>query len=252
MNGHNCRSTNGADIAASKGILVCNSAGNSGNGEWHYVGAPADADSIITVGAVDAKGKLAGFSSRGPSVDGRVKPTVCAMGEATFVSTTSGTVMSGNGTSFSSPVLAGSVACLWQANQTKSNMTVIGAVIASANRFYSPDPGFGYGIPNLVAANLLLHGDKIQNFDEDNSINVFPNPMIDNFNIVFYSNDTSAIDLQMYDLSGRLIFSKEKIERTPGCNFIPINDVGELAKGYYLLKVFSGANTYSVKVLKTQ
>ncbi len=250
MNGRVCRSTNGADLAASKGILVCNSAGNSGNGEWHYIGAPADADSIITVGAVDAQGKLASFSSRGPSVDGRIKPTVCAMGEGTFVSTQTGSVMSGNGTSFSSPVLAGSVACLWQANKEASNMKIIEAVIASASRYYSPDSGFGYGIPNLIAANLILHGDKIQNFDEDNAINVFPNPIGDNFNIVFYSSDTSAIDIRMYDLSGRLVFSKEKISRTPGCNSIPVIGLGELSQGYYMLKVFSGLHTYSVKVFK--
>jgi hypothetical protein len=252
MNGHTCRSTNGADIAASKGILVCNSAGNSGNGAWHYIGAPADADSIITVGAVDALGKLADFSSRGPSVDGRIKPTVCAMGEGTFVSSQTGSVMSGNGTSFSSPVLAGSVACLWQAHKGESNMKIIHTVIESANRVNVPDSGYGYGIPNLIVANLILNGLRIDNFDEENTINVFPNPIYDHLNLVFYSNDTSSIDVQIYDLSGRMVFNKEKITRTPGCNSIAITGLADLSKGYYMLKVFSGNHAYSVKVLKTQ
>ena len=252
MNGQVCRSTNAADIAASKGIIVCNSAGNSGNGDWYFIGAPADADSIITVGAVDAQGKLAAFSSRGPSVDGRIKPTVCAMGEGTFVSSSTGSVMSGNGTSFSSPVMAGSVACLWQANNMVSNMKMIQTVIESSNRYNKPDSGYGYGIPNLIVANLLLKGLTIDNFDEDNSINVFPNPFYDHLNLLFYSSDTSAIDVQMYDLSGRLVISNEKITRTPGCNSIPIMGLDVLSKGYYLLKVFSNYDTYSVKVLKTQ
>jgi serine protease AprX len=252
MNGHTCRSTNGADLAASKGILVCNSAGNSGNGQWHYIGAPADADNIITVGAVDAQGNLADFSSRGPSSDGRIKPTVCAMGAGTFVSSITGSVTSGSGTSYSSPVMAGSVACLWQSHKDLSNMKIIQAVIASANRYNAPDSGYGYGIPNLIVANLILNGLKIDNFDEDNVINVFPNPIVDYLNLVFYSSDTSAIDVQMFDLSGRLVFSKEKITRTPGCNSIPIIGLGDLSKGYYMLKVFSGTHAYSVKVLKTQ
>jgi serine protease AprX len=252
MNGKICRSTNGADLAASKGILVCNSAGNSGNNDWHYIGAPADADNIISVGAVNAQGEVAAFSSRGPTVDGRIKPTVCAMGEGTYVSSPSGSIMSGNGTSFSSPVLAGSVACLWQANSGVSNMNIIEAVVASANRYLVPDSGYGYGIPNLIVANLLLNGLKIDNFDEDNMINVFPNPINNYFNLVFYSNDTSAIDIQMYDVSGRLVISKEKISRTPGCNSITIDSIGELSKGCYILKVLSGIHAYSVKIIKTQ
>jgi serine protease AprX len=252
MNGRTCRSTNGADLAASKGILVCNSAGNSGTGDWHYIGAPADADNILTVGAVNAFGKISSFSSRGPTADGRIKPTVCAMGEGTFTSTTLGDVMPGNGTSFSSPVLAGSLACLWQANSGVSNVKIIQAVIASASRYNAPDSGYGYGIPNLIMANLIINGFKIENFDEDNMINVFPNPINDYINLVFYSNDTSAIDVQMYDLSGRMVLNKEKISRNPGCNSIPIENIGDLSKGYYMLKVLSGSHAYTVKVLKTQ
>jgi serine protease AprX len=252
MNGHTARSTKGAVIASSKGLLICNSAGNSGNGTWHYIGAPADADNIITVGSVDATGKVSSFSSRGPAYDGRIKPTLCAMGENTAVASSFGTVQTGSGTSFSSPVMTGSVACLWQANYSKSNLEIINALIASANHYYSPDANFGYGVPAMMAANMILHGSVIDNFDKDEAVNVFPNPISDNFNIVFYSNDTSAVDVQLFDLSGRMAFSKEGISRTPGCNYIPITGIADLTKGYYMLKVFSGKKTYSMKLLKTQ
>mgnify|MGYP001378741346 CR=1 FL=1 len=252
MNGKIARSTLGAEIASSKGLLVVNSAGNSGNNDWHYIGAPADAENIITVGAVDHSGKIASFSSRGPTFDGRVKPTVCALGEGTFVSSSAGTITSGNGTSFSSPVMAGSVACLWQANREKSNLKIIEAVTASASRFLDPDANYGYGIPNLAAANIILKGDAIHNFDNENALTVFPNPFTDNFQIVFYSNDTSSVDIQIIDLSGKVVYEKNDISRNPGCNNISFLFADELAKGYYMLKVISQKNTYTTKIMKLQ
>ncbi len=252
MNGNVARSSLGAEIASSKGILVCNSAGNSGNKEWHYIGAPADAKNILTVGAVDKNAKVANFSSRGPSSDGRIKPSVCTLGEGTFVSSVSGSIMSGNGTSFSSPVLAGSVACLWQANPSKNNLKIMEAVIASSSRFLSPDGDYGYGIPNLAAANIILKGDAIHNFDKENAMTIFPNPFTDAFQIVFYSNDTSAVDVQLVDLSGKVVYEKENIARNQGCNNIYINLADELAKGYYMLKVVSEMNTFTSKIMKLQ
>jgi serine protease AprX len=165
MNGHTAHSSRAATIAASKGILVVNSAGNSGDGAWNFIGAPADADSILTLGAVDETETYASFSSNGPSADGRVKPSVCAMGKNTIVSSSSGSPMPGNGTSFSSPVMAGSVACLWQANPSLTNQEILNAVIASADRYTTPDTLYGYGIPNLIAANLVLSKQKVHNFD---------------------------------------------------------------------------------------
>jgi len=252
MNGNVARSSLGAKIAASKGILVCNSAGNSGNGPWHYIGAPADAENILTVGAVDPNGKIAAFSSRGPTSDGRVKPSVCALGQGTFVSSVSGTAMSGNGTSFSSPVMAGSVACLWQANRSMTNLKIMEAVMASSSRFMDPDSEYGYGIPNMAAANIILKGGEIHNFDNENAITVAPNPFTDSFQIVFYSKDTSAVNVQLVDLSGKIVYERTKISRNPGCNYINVDLADELAKGYYMLKVVSEANTFTSKIMKLQ
>ncbi len=252
MNGHTCRATNGADMAASKGIVVVNSAGNSGASSWYYIGSPADADSILTAGAVNGLGVLAEFSSRGPTSDGRIKPTVCTMGEGSIVSGTDGNVSGENGTSFSSPILAGAVACLWQANPTKTNMEVINSVIGSANKFNAPDENYGYGIPNMTAANILLNGNRIYNFEKENSITVFPNPFQDDFSLVFYSNDTSAFDIKIYDILGNLAFNEDKIMKNPGCNYFLITGAANLQKGDYILKAVSENTIYTTKIIKTK
>jgi len=97
---------------------------------------------------------------------------------------------------------------------------------------------------------MILDNFKIHNFDEENTINVFPNPFNDFLNLVFYSNDTSAINIQMFDLTGRMVLNDENIIRTPGCNSIPLTGISELSKGYYMLKVFSGTHAYSLKIFK--
>ncbi|MCK9611487.1 MAG: S8 family serine peptidase [Bacteroidales bacterium] len=250
MDGQTARSTLGAKMASSRGILVVNSAGNSGNNDWFYIGAPADAENIITVGAVNSKGNISNFSSRGPTADGRLKPTVCAMGEGTYVSSSSGSITSGNGTSFSSPVIAGSMACLWQANPNKTNLQIIEAVIASGNRYLNPGPEYGFGVPNLMAANLILNGNSFQNFDKENNLTVFPNPFEETFQIIFYSSDTTAMDIFLYDMTGKVVYQKEKVLRTLGCNSINISAIGDLSKGYYTLKTITSNATYSTKIMK--
>ena len=116
MDGRTAPVSIAATIAAQKGMIVVNSAGNSGSGSWHFIGAPADADSILSVGAVDENADFAWFSSYGPSFDGRVKPTVVAQGRNTIVATSNNGTLTGNGTSFSSPIVAGLSACLWEAH----------------------------------------------------------------------------------------------------------------------------------------
>ena len=157
MDGNTAPITIGADIAASKGILVTNSAGNSGNDSWHYIGAPADGDSVFSIGSVNGSGVYTYFSSTGPTYDGRIKPNVVAKGQGTtIVNPWDGSIYTGNGTSFSSPVTAGMVTCLWQANPTKSNIEIMQAVQQSASQANSPDSLLGYGIPNYMIAHRLL------------------------------------------------------------------------------------------------
>ena len=153
----------GAGMAYSKGIIVVNSAGNSGNSNWHYIGAPADNYDVISVGAVDENEEFASFSSYGPNADGAIKPNIVAQGENTVIITSSDTVRTGNGTSFSSPITAGMVACLWSANIDKKPCEIKDAIYKSADRYLTPDDQFGYGVPNyLFAHNLLNTGFNIE------------------------------------------------------------------------------------------
>lgn len=153
MDGSSNRASRAATIAARKGMLVLVSAGNEGSKPWTYITAPADADSILTVGAVNADGDIGRFSSYGPAYDGRVKPEVCAVGWGTsIVNPTTGDVISGNGTSFACPLLAGMAACLWSALPAESAMQIRERIIRSADRYLNPDTRYGYGIPDAWAA----------------------------------------------------------------------------------------------------
>lgn len=153
MNGQNTHCTHAATIAAQKGMLVVVAAGNEGNKAWHYISAPADADSILTVGAVNIHDSIATFSSWGPTADGRVKPEVCATGnQAALISPVDNRVTYGNGTSFACPIIAGMAACLWSALPHASNMEIRQRIILSADRYPLAHDQYGYGIPNAWAA----------------------------------------------------------------------------------------------------
>jgi serine protease AprX len=150
--------TRAADLAAKKGILVMNSAGNSGQdaGESKYAMVPADGDSVVAVGAVDVNGNFGTFSSQGPNGAGKIKPNIVSVGVGTVFATPGGNPQAGNGTSFSNPNMAGLIACLWQAFPERSNMDIIDAVQKSSHKYHSPDNFFGYGIPNFRKAYELL------------------------------------------------------------------------------------------------
>lgn len=156
MNGHTTMAAIGADLAAKKGILVVNSAGNEGANSWGKIITPADGDSVMAVGAVNAAGTPAGFTSRGPSSDGRVKPDVASVGVATVVQLQNNTIGANNGTSFSAPNLAGLTACLWQGFREVNNMTIINALRRSASRASNPNDTIGYGIPDVKKAVMIL------------------------------------------------------------------------------------------------
>jgi subtilisin family serine protease len=158
MDGNTSIATRAADYAAAKGILVVAIQGNFGTQAWHYVTAPGDADSVLTVGAMDIRGNKAGFSSFGPTADGRIKPDVMAVGQATIVIDPNGTIRPGNGTSFAGPAIAGLVACLKQAHPSRNNMEIIAAVRQSASQYLNPDMvnGYGYGIPDACVADDIL------------------------------------------------------------------------------------------------
>jgi len=156
MNGDIAPATIASDIASSKGILVVTSAGNEGNDSWKYITSPADADSTLTVGSTTENGTASYFSSKGPSVDGRIKPDVMAQGSFIYVLGRKKGVTFSFGTSFSAPLMAGAVACLWQANPGCTNMEIIDAVRKSSDKYNKPDETYGYGIPDFEKADKYL------------------------------------------------------------------------------------------------
>jgi serine protease AprX len=157
MNGNTTMSAIAADIAAKKGMLPVVAAGNEGARPWHFLITPGDADSALTVGAVNAAGVVASFSSYGPTSNGKVKPNLAAIGQGAIIASPStGLPVSGNGTSFATPNLAGLTTCLWQAFPEFNNMTILDAMQKSASKYTSPDDRVGYGIPDMKKAFVVL------------------------------------------------------------------------------------------------
>ncbi len=176
MNGKSTLITRATDSAHYRGIFVSNSAGNSGTQPWKYITAPCDGKNVLCTGAVDSFGQIAEFSSKGPSADGRVKPEVVALGRGTTIVGSDGTIRTGNGTSFSGPLIAGMVACLKQAHPQMSNERIREAIIRSGNRFQNPDTAYGYGIPNVLVADSLLKRMSSSKVEKSNHVQIFPNP----------------------------------------------------------------------------
>ncbi len=141
-----------ASMLAAKGVVLVNSAGNDGMGTWKKINFPADAKDILTVGSVNDKGINAPFSALGPTADGRIKPDVMAYGSPASVLTGRGTIVNDMGTSFSAPLVAGMVACLWQALPNKTAVEIIELVKQSSNRYDQPDNVYGYGVPDFWKA----------------------------------------------------------------------------------------------------
>lgn len=141
-----------ASRIADKGMVLVCSAGNSGMGSWKKITPPADADNVLTVGAIDKRGELAPFSSVGNTADGRVKPDVVAVGLGADVMRTDGNQGYASGTSFSSPIMCGMVACLWQACPSLTAKELIELVRRAGDRASCPDNIYGYGVPDLWKA----------------------------------------------------------------------------------------------------
>ncbi len=158
MNGNTTMSVIGADLAAKKGLIVFNAAGNEGNNGWHFLITPSDGDSVVAVGAVNTAGAVGGFSSYGPSADGQIKPDLASVGVSAMVQATNNTVGTSNGTSFACPNMAGLGTILWQAFPEYNNMKIIRALREAGSKFTTPDDRVGYGIPNMKTAfgNLLV------------------------------------------------------------------------------------------------
>lgn len=237
LDGNTSICTRGADIAASKGILVVNSAGNSGGNSWQKLGTPSDGDSVFCIGGVDANLVRASFSSLGPTADGRIKPDVAAQAVSAMVYFDNGSLGGANGTSFSCPIIAGMSACLWQANPTYSNMQLIEAIKNSSNQAMNPDTLLGWGVPNFSAANLILQGKNLDNFPTFDKFLVGPNPFSNEVFVNFYSADTQSLKINIVDCMGKLIFEKNYFANQNSYNQYMIPIAANISNGIYLLSI---------------
>ena len=152
LNGDKTLSARAADLAAKKGLIVFNAAGNSGNDYWRMITTPADGDSVVAVGSVNASGVVALSSSYGPSADGRIKPDVASVGLGAMIQLANNTIGAGSGTSFACPNMAGLATCLWQAFPEFNNMRIIRALKEAGSIYTNPDNRIGFGIPDMKKA----------------------------------------------------------------------------------------------------
>jgi serine protease AprX len=261
-NGNFALMTIASDLAAKKGMIVVNSAGNNGNagGDGKFIAVPADADSILAVGACNKDSIMANFSAWGPSASGKVKPNVAARGIGTTVLNFSGMAVSGNGTSFSAPIIAGLVTCLWQAFPEFTNMQIIDAVQRSAHKYNSPDDRFGYGIPDFKKAyDILLAqrpptpsptGPNYQAILGNSWIKVFPNPFINEINIVVKAEVSGNLRVVLFDALGRQLRQFEySTTANTYYNFKP-SQFQALPAGMYNLQILHGTKNVSFKLVK--
>ena len=224
MDGQTAFISRGADIAVSRGVFCVVSAGNSGNTSTPHIGAPADAIDVLTVGAVDANESYVSFSSIGPSYDNRVKPDVMARGYQVTMATIEGNLGSASGTSFSSPITAGLVACLWQALPNKTNTELRELIKESADRYNSPTIQYGYGIPDFNRA--LQNGMGLT----DGDFIVYPNPTDGLVNFVFPNNKQNTTVTVFNNLGQRVIEEYITLDN-------PSFNISRLATGVYSYKL---------------
>ncbi len=253
MDGNTTLITKAADFAAKKGMIVLVAAGNEGNNAWHFITAPADADSVLAVGAVNSSGISASFSSYGPSSDGRVKPSVASVGVGTALSSPGGQISSGNGTSFATPNLAGLVTCLWQAFPEFSNMEIIQAVIKSSSIYNAPDDRIGYGIPNFHKAfDDLAEQRALKNLISilgDKFLKIYPNPFNDHFSVLIKPQLSTNATFTIYDASGKLIAKKIITLQKDQPQLIKFENLQPLARGLYVLKYADEKTKESFKLI---
>jgi serine protease AprX len=253
MNGNTTIIARAADLAAKKGMIVVVAAGNEGTTAWHFIITPADADSVLAVGAVDASGNVGGFSSYGPSSDGQVKPAVASVGVGTAISSATGPIISGNGTSFATPNIAGLITCLWQAFPEFTNMEIIQAVEKSSSIYNAPNDRIGYGIPNFhIAYDELAKQLALRNINTvlgNKWIKAFPNPFPDNFNIAIKPQLTGNGVFHLYDTNGKLYLTKKVPIEHGVPQLIPFNMIHPLQRGIYFVTFSDGQNKESLKLV---
>ncbi len=253
MDGNTAITTNGIDIAVGLGMLCVTAAGNEGNDDWYYIIAPADADSVISVGAVNSEGEIQDFSSHGPTYDGRIKPEVCARGRLTWCvspgSLSEYTRLSG--TSLACPLVAGASALICQAQSDWSPMQIREAIMMTASQSDSPDNEYGYGIINISDA---IEYEPLAGINHDGNllmnhsiISTYPNPFNPSITIDIQSKVNDRLDVRILSLDGKVIeslFSGLAFNNLIKLNWNPDN----LSSGMYIVQTTINNNNNFKKI----
>ena len=244
MDGNTAVTTKAVDIAVSLGIVCVTAAGNWGNQPLpanpcdtltYYINAPADADSVISVGAVNSENYIASFSSHGPTYDGRIKPEVCARGVSTVCASPFNVdqYTRKGGTSLSTPLVAGAAAVILSAHPDWTPMMVREALMKTASRADCPDNSYGWGVIDVWEAirfDSFSDGPE-SSLPEDFSLSqIYPNPF-NPFNqvitIKYKLPNTSRVRIKIFSLLGEEIATiVDDVKEAGECN------VRWLARGY--------------------
>ena len=234
-----------ANMAFERGMLVVNSAGNYGAREWRYIGAPADAPGALAVGAVDAMGMRTDWSSEGPSADGRIKPDVMAMGLRVSTINIHNGLSQVNGTSFSSPLVAGMAACLWQRFPDLHAADIRQLIIQSADRFRMANTYDGNGIPDFgLAAGIPMEPIASQ------AIALVPNPLATHSMLEFFSDRSFTMEVQLINSTGWTVYTSDGIPVREGHNRIgPFSGISHLPQGVYLVRMLGDGFHHAIKAL---
>ncbi len=243
LDGETTFAARGGNIAFDKGMILVCSSGNSGDSGSPFPGTPADSKGVLTIGAVDSNGNYSSFSSYGPTTDGRIKPDVMAQGSSSAVIDTDGNVDYSSGTSFSSPIMAGVVACLWQSRPEVPNSNIMQIVRESAHLFNNPTDQMGYGIPNFEEAYNALEILGNENDFLLSNFALYPNPVSSRINISFPQQIQNA-QFTVHSILGKEILTTQ-ISSTNN-----VVDIETLTAGMYIATITSNDKSISFKVIK--
>lgn len=245
LDGNTAVITKGATIAAQKGILVVNSVGNYGGRGVSSLVVPADAKGILSIGSVNNDLNRSGFSSQGPTGDGRIKPELVAFGGSPVLIRSNGTAGSAGGTSFSAPQITALAAGLWEAKPEWTKEELIENLLRSATQYENPDNLLGYGIPNFYDA---LYGEILSVEEKENiEWKIFPNPLsADELSIHFGAGLSSTFEL--IDLTGRILIQSELTRINPKSPYrIQLDGV---KPGIYLIQMRDGTYLKQTKLIR--
>jgi len=251
MDGKTAIITNAADLAVSKGIVVVNSAGNSGyNAAHNTLGAPADGDSVITIGAVTSNGERSSFSSVGPTVDGRIKPDLMAMGSNIYHALTSGDqYWYGDGTSYSCPLVAGVCALLLEVNPSLTPMDILQILRLTVSKSSNPDNLYGWGIVNALNAvnTIITKVDEEKTPENYYLLTNYPNPFNPSTKIRYSIPQSSFVTITLIDILGNEIKTLVDKEVEAGTNEIELDGSG-LSSGLYFVNMITDNINKTLKI----